>query len=94
MGTTTRNGIWKIPESKQRKILSMAEQGVDVGLIAKWVDINRQCVEVVIEHGMVCTRPLRTPKRCPGCGSKIVVAPCLGCEMTKRQNFQRKAVSA
>ena len=90
MSTTTRNGIWRIPVETQERILEMSTEGIDVGTIARWVKINRQSVEVVIEQGMICHRPLRNPKRCPGCGSKIVIAPCLGCEMARREKLNKQ----
>lgn len=94
MSTTTRNAAWRVSEETQRAILELSAVVKDVGLIARSLRVNRQVVEAIVEHGIVSTRPLREPRRCPECGSKIVIAPCLGCEMEKRQKLTRKTVMA
>jgi hypothetical protein len=93
MSTTTRDTPWRVSEETQRAILELAAVVKDVGLIARALKVNRQTVQVIVEHGVVCTRPLREPRRCGGCGAMIVIAPCLGCEMLRRENLKKETVS-
>ncbi len=66
----------------QRTVLNLLKGGMNRIEISQAMDMQYKQVAQIADRGIVFVRGLRTPKRCPGCGGKLLALPCVACEVS------------
>jgi hypothetical protein len=75
----------RVPMWMQREILHLNEIGYtpsEIRIALKETGINIQTVMMMLKRGVISPRRCE-PRRCPGCGIKVVSEACLACEVRR-----------
>lgn len=77
---------WKkdATEQQQREVLSFHQAGFPLVEIAYRLKMDPDTVEAIISHGIVVSEcDTLGRKRCPECGGRLVLHPCVLCQVRK-----------
>ncbi len=72
------------------RIIELKNQGHTRAGIAKRYHYTREQINYALtQHREEKQRALTAPKRCPDCGQRITIEPCLECNIEKKKQSQR-----
>lgn len=73
----------KLSIEKQKKVLFLHKMGMNCIQIASKLHYEEDDVWEVIENGVLIENQIDKPVKCKECGGRIILLPCIRCQVVK-----------